>query len=440
MSRAGYFREKVVAPELGSEQAAVGELIERSDAAIFVTGRAGCGKSTLLQQIKASTRKCAAVLAPTGVAALNVRGQTIHSFFKFPPRFIDRSVIRRQRNHNVFQELELLIIDEVSMVRADVMDGIDYALRINRGFDIPFGGVQLVCFGDLFQLPPVVRGRELEHFFRRAYGSPYFFSAHVFSEMPLSRVELTTVYRQTDLQFIDLLDAIREDRLDEDALRLLNRRPADGTEHFDNGVIVLTGTNEAARRINERRLREFPEPAYHYQAELTDRFEPSFYPADADLTLKPGAQVMMLANDPKGRWVNGTLAHVAELAPARVNVRIGGLVYPVEPVSWERVEYVFDQQTQMIQEKSVGSFTQYPVRLAWAITIHKSQGKTFDRVIIDVGRGAFAHGQVYVALSRCRTLDGIRLAVPIRPRDIVFDPQIHEYRRRCRLLKLPGLQ
>lgn len=405
------------------------DLIERQGQSLFLTGKAGTGKSTLLHYLRATTNKQVVVLAPTGVAALNVGGQTIHSFFQFPPTLIDPRAIRRRRNSKLFQQLQVLIIDEVSMVRADVMDGIDAALRLYRNEPrIPFGGVQVLLCGDLFQLPPIVRDEEVQTFFAEHYGGPYFFQAHVFHELRPYSLELTTVYRQRDEAFIHILNKIRAHDLDPELFSLLNARVHGGEEQQpDEGVITLTTTNDAAFRKNKVCLDRIAAKPYAYQASVTGTFEPSTYPTEAKLELKRGAQVMLIRNDLEKRWVNGTLGKISALSEQQIKVEIAGTTYEVEPETWQHIHYQYNRETNRIEEEVIGTFTQYPLRLAWAITIHKSQGQTFDRVRIDLGRGAFAHGQTYVALSRCTSLEGITFSRPVAERDMLFDERIYGF-------------
>ena len=413
--------------ELSLEFARAFDLMERTDQCVLITGKAGTGKSTLLQYFLENTRKQRVVLAPTGVAAINVNGQTIHSFFGFPPKFIQKGTIRRRRNRKMIRRIDTVIIDEVSMVRADLMDGIDYALRINRDrMDVPFGGAQMIFFGDLFQLSPIV-GREMSGVYSEKYPTPYFFSADVFKEIMLTGIELTRIFRQTDDTFIGLLNKIRNNEHDESDFELLNsrvnRRIGDELDH----CITLTTTNKDAGALNQRRLSKLRGEQFEYDADIQDDFDESSYPTDPCLKLKIGSQVMMLKNDPEKRWVNGSIGIVRALIGNSISVDIDGRVYEVEPVEWQKIVYEYNKEEDRIDEKIVGTFTQYPLKLAWAITIHKSQGQTFDNVVIDLGWGAFAHGQVYVALSRCTSLQGITLKRPVTQRDIVFDERIHQF-------------
>lgn len=407
------------------------DLIERPSSCIFLTGKAGTGKSTLLHYLRETTTKATAVLAPTGVAALNVGGQTIHSFFQFPPTLIDPGSIRKRKNAKLLQKLETLIIDEVSMVRADVMDGIDTALRLHRdNIRTPFGGVQVILCGDLFQLPPIVRDGEMQTFFDEQYGGPYFFCAKVFDELNPYSVELTTIYRQRDEDFIYVLNKIRENDVDAELLALLNTRVQRGRDgQDDTSFITLTATNQAAFRKNQACLERIQARSYTFPAAVTGVFDDAIFPTEELLELKRGAQVMLIRNDPMKRWVNGSIGRVSTLTDKKVCVEIGGTSYELEPETWKNIRYRYNRETQQIEEEEVGSFTQYPLRLAWAITIHKSQGQTFDQVMIDLGRGAFAHGQTYVALSRCTSLDGIVFNRPVTYRDILFDQRVYDYTR-----------
>lgn len=403
------------------------DLMENGSRNLFITGKAGAGKSTLLQYFRTKTKRNVVVLAPTGVAAINVRGSTVHSFFLFPPRLItSKEVHRVKKKSDLFQSLEILIIDESSMMRADMLDGIDASLRLNRNEPYqPFGGVKVILFGDLFQLSPIVDGDDLAHYFEETYSSPFFFSASAFKRGNFETVLLNRIFRQSNPAFIGLLNKVRDnDATDEDLAQLNGRYDPFPPEDFDAPVMTLTSTNAMAAIINQQRLSALKGKIYTYKAEVDGNFDEKVYPTDFSLDLKVGAQVMMIRNDPDKRWVNGTLAIVKALSKAWITVSIDGEEYPVDPVSWEKIDYDYDRSAGKIAHKVTGSFRQFPLKLAWAITIHKSQGKTFDKVVIDLGRGAFAHGQVYVALSRCRTLEGIRLSRPIRRSDIILDKRV----------------
>ncbi len=406
------------------------DLIEKQEENLFITGRAGTGKSTLLGIVKRTTKKNAAVVAPTGIAALNVGGQTIHSFFKLPPKMIDPRELTKRKNHRFYKKLQLLIIDEISMVRADMVDCIDIFLRRNKEVDLPFGGVQLIVFGDLFQLPPVIASGFERQMIKEKYKSPYFFSADVFNFLELRMIELRTVYRQTEKRFINLLDSIRLRQMDQELLDEINTRY---TEHSgDELAITLCSTNATVNSINNERLKSLSAPLFEFKAKLTGQFNERLSPADHFLWLKEEAQVMFVKNDTEGRYVNGTLGRVVKLEEDRIIVEIilkGEIKQiDVDRAEWEMLKYEIDSENKERFKTSVtGTFSQYPLRLAWAITIHKSQGKTFEKIIIDLGKGAFDYGQIYVAMSRCTTIEGISLKKKITPRDILVDQTILEY-------------
>ncbi|WP_421784720.1 ATP-dependent DNA helicase [Hyphobacterium sp.] len=407
------------------------DLLQTGRAHIFLTGRAGTGKTTLLRRFLERAGPRAAVVAPTGVAAMNAGGQTIHSFFRFPPRLIEPQDVKRLRHARVLKEIETLVIDEISMVRADMMAAIDRSLRLHRDSAEPFGGVRMVVVGDLAQLPPVVDG-QIAQYLDEVYGGPFFFNAPGFREAGFLRVELDTVFRQSDPDFIDMLAAVREGDVGDREADLLNEcvTPATG---FDASAthVVLTPTNQAAHDINMARLAALPGDVSAYNSRTEGQFDARLFPTEDPLVLKPGARVMMIRNDPSGRWVNGTMGTVAELEQDAVRVRVGEETHRVEPAAWERYSYTYDAAKKSIDKSVVGAFKQLPLRLAWAMTVHKSQGLTLDKVYIDFSRGMFAHGQAYVALSRARSLDGLKLSRPLRPRDLVIDPRINDVGAYC---------
>ncbi len=407
------------------------KFIAQDDGHLFVTGRAGTGKSTLLRAIRDNLKDDLVVLAPTGIAAVNVGGQTIHSFFGFPPRLIRPDDIRRSRNGRIMRRLKFLVIDEISMVRSDLMWAIDQSLRVNRGRPREaFGGVRLLLFGDLHQLPPVVQEAEVAEHLETHYGGPFFFTVSSLMEGAGAHLlELSEVYRQDDEHLIEVLNHIRDGEVTDQDLQILNERVhpirtlSDGEPY-----VILTPTNAAAQRINLAYLDALPTPLHTFEAKITGDYSKTAHPTDTSLTLKVGAKVIMLRNDPDGRWVNGTIAKISRLTESAIFITLNDKDYEIEPVAWEARRYAFDQSKEKIVESIAGTFTQYPIRLAWALTIHKSQGLTLDRVYIDLGRGTFAHGQTYVALSRCRDLQGLAFARPLRPSDILFDKAILGYR------------
>jgi len=414
--------------EISQELKNLAKNIESSQDNFFIAGKAGTGKSTLIKHIRETSKKNLVVLAPTGVAAVNVDGQTIHSFCGLPFSFINKEAIHEHRDKNLYRNLDLLIVDEISMVRADVFDGMDHFFRINR-FDktLPFGGLQVILVGDLYQLSPVVE-TSLRSAFSMQYKTPYFFSSSAFSQNRDSfrLIELQKIYRQDDERFIDILHEARHSRLSRESLDLINERVISEDEP-DESFIILTSRNDMANKINQKRLSEIEAEEKTYQAELTGQFEEKSYPTEFELKLKPGAKVMFLKNDYHGRWVNGSLGYVSEAEDDFVTVDLEGAVFELKKEVWQKIKYVFNDKTKRIEEEVIGTFTQYPLRLAWAVTIHKSQGMTFDKVVIDLGQGAFSHGQTYVALSRCRTLDGIYLKRPIRQADFIFDKDVLDF-------------
>jgi ATP-dependent exoDNAse (exonuclease V) alpha subunit len=414
------------------------ESMEHTNKNLFITGKAGTGKSTLLQHFRSTTKKQIAVLAPTGVAAVNIQGQTIHSFFKFKPDItLDKvKTLYKESNHkNIYKKLDSLVIDEISMVRADLLDCVDRFLQLNRfKKGIPFGGVQMIFIGDLYQLPPVVPYREKE-IFAQQYPTPYFFSARVYDDLDMGMLELKKIYRQQDDRFIALLNAIRNNTIDDAGISILNER----YDHFfqppeGNFFIQLTTTNALAEELNHLELEKIQSKTLKSIATVDGKFGKEYCPAPLELHLKKGAQVMLLNNDLQKRWVNGTVGKVLdfitsgdEVVAIRVELQNGKQVL-VAPYTWEVFQFYVEEN--MIQSAVLGTFSQYPLMLAWAVTIHKSQGKTFENVVINVGFGTFAHGQMYVALSRCTTLEGIVLKKPMKKMHILMDKRVVEFHER----------
>lgn len=396
---------------------------------IFITGRAGTGKTTLLRYFAEHSAQNTVVLATTGLAAINVRGQTIHSFFRLKPgNLLDKSNLKRLPRKTV-ESLDTLIIDEASMLRADLLDAIDYILQISTHCDEPFGGKKIVLFGDLFQLPPVEEQADggLFDYFRSVYPSPYFFEAHVLRRLPTEVFELRHIFRQkADPDFARLLNLIREGRVSQPELdSLLNTRISPVmAEKFDNGIILAPTNREAAWR-NLRYLAQLPGKEYEYSALADESFQKKTPPADAYLKLKKGAKIMMLVNDEN--WVNGDIGTVHDLGPDFIQVELKGCIYKVEPHVWEDIRYEYNALSQKLEPCVKGFFKQFPLKLAWAITIHKSQGLTFDNIYLDIGNGAFAPGQTYVALSRCRTLQGVHLRKEILVKDVLCDNRVKHF-------------
>jgi len=444
------------------------ELMENTNRHVFITGRAGTGKSTLLEYFRDTTKKQIAVLAPTGVAALNVRGQTIHSFCRFKPDITLEKVKKLPKNSyrprrggqadyaassassasgspDIYQRFDTIVIDEISMVRADLLDCVEKFLRLNGPRPKhPFGGLQMVFIGDLYQLPPVVTSSERELFAGSHYETPYFFSSRIFQDLTFDMefVELEKIYRQTEEDFIGLLNAIRNRSATSAQLDRLNFRYDPGfVPPDDEFYITLTSTNDLAFERNREKLARLRGRAFSYDGFIEGDFERSSLPTDERLEFKAGAQVMLLNNDLKGRWVNGSIGRVGNIIHEKgeddiIQVELqNGLTVDVGPNVWELFRFGLDPDTHQIVSEPVGAFTQYPLKLAWAITIHKSQGKTFDRVVIDFGRGTFAHGQAYVALSRCTNFQGLVLKKPIKLGHIRMDWNIVRFLTRFQYKK-----
>ena len=388
---------------------------------LFLTGRAGTGKTTLLRRYLDRVGDRAVVLAPTGVAAVNVGGQTIHSFFKLPPRMLDAGDVKRLPNGKVVRAMETLIIDEISMVRADMLDAIDRSLKLNRKSKRPFGGVRVILSGDLHQLPPVVRGEEAP-ILQERFGGAYFHKAPAFADGAFSLLALKHVFRQDDPEYLAMLGAMRNGRVGEDEIATIQSRVSRRSALEASAThVVLTPNNASAWRINQARLQALTTKTRTFEAEIKGEFDDRSHPTEEELELRIGARVMVLKNDPEGRWVNGSIGMVESFEDDSVLVSIDGTVQRIEPAIWEKYKYSVDKETEKVSREVVGAFKQVPLRLAYAVTVHKAQGLTLDRVYIDFDAGMFAHGQAYVAFSRARSLEGLELSRPLRPRDLVFD-------------------
>lgn len=415
------------------------EALEETNECIFITGKAGTGKSTLLRHFVAHTKKQCIVLAPTGIAAINAGGSTVHSFFRLPFRPIlpdDEEIQRFPKSSakaKILLKADTIIIDEVSMLRADLIDAIDQSLRLNGTRpDLPFGGKQVIFFGDLFQLEPVMQQNEVERYlFNEYYDSHYFFSARVFSEMHLHCIELKKVYRQSDPDFIQLLDSIRLKRADELEMRTLNTRVDRMFQPKPEDLyITLSTRNQVVAGINEFELHKLKGQEIVYTGKREDDFSEKNLPTDLHLVLKEGAQVIFIKNHAAGKWVNGTIGLVHAITPDKIEVKLpNGEIEEVKKEVWENKRYAWDGSLRKIKTEVIGRFTQYPLKLAWAITIHKSQGLTFDKMILDLGGGTFAHGQLYVALSRCRSFEGLVLREPVKLNDIIIDDRVVTFAR-----------
>lgn len=410
-------------------------IVEKTDMSLFLTGKAGTGKTTFLREVVRYTKKKCIVLAPTGIAAVNAGAMTIHSFFQFGLGPFVQGVIEPKSDFRInksklelIRHLQLLIIDEVSMVRADLMDHIDVELRRIRRNSKPFGGVQLLMIGDLQQLPPIAHGGE-DELLRQYYKTLYFFSSSALKSMKYSCIELKNVYRQTDRHFIDILNHARDCTLTSQDISDLNARYIPGfSPKPEDGYIRLMTHNRQVDYVNETEMEKLDSKSYTFVAAVTGTFPEESYPTADSLTLKKGAQVMFIKNDPERRFINGTLGEVKSIDKNSIAVRLAesGTVIDVEPMEWQNIRYQFDEESKEISSKQIGRFKQYPLKAAWAITVHKSQGLTFDKAIIDV-HAAFSPGQAYVALSRCRTLDGLVLSSPVSASVFMRDNAVDAY-------------
>lgn len=422
---------------LSPEQAAVFDAIETTRENIFVTGRAGTGKSTLLNHLSWNTSKQVVICAPTGVAALNVGGQTIHSLFRLPIGVIaDHKLEQTAELRKLLNTIDTVVVDEVSMVNADLLDAIDRSLRQARQKpNEPFGGVQLVLFGDPYQLAPVPGDADERAYFTDQYRSMWFFDAKVWNEAELRIYELSDIHRQHEDAFKYMLDAVRHGRVTAEIAGRLNETGARPPP--SEGAITLATTNSTVSRINATALARLPGRSLTAKAEITGEFGGRAYPADDALELKVGAQVMFLRNDSDQRWVNGSIGTVTRF-DTHVWVDVDGETHQVLPTVWEKYRYTYSPTTKALGKDIVAEFTQFPLRLAWAITIHKSQGKTYERAVVDLGQRSFAPGQTYVALSRITELEGLYLSRPLRPSDIIVDQNVQRFMSRA--AAIPGIQ
>ncbi|MCK9578083.1 DEAD/DEAH box helicase [bacterium] len=395
---------------------------------IFLTGKAGTGKTTFLRYFRSITDKNVVVLAPTGVSAVNIQGQTMHSFFKFHPGITENDIKKvYYKDRDIYKNIDILIIDEISMVRSDFFDCIEKFLRINGPEPGKiFGGIQVIITGDLYQLPPIVQ-KEEEIIFELVYKSPYFFDSNSFKKGNFSMVELKKVYRQTDHDFIRILDLLRTCKLSDEHLEKINSRVCDYVSSDENNGIVLVTTNYAADKINYDKLCCIENEERCFKGYIDGEFKINELPTAQNLFLKEGAQVMLLNNDSKGRWINGDIAKIIRIEEDQIRVMFeDGTFDDVSKYKWEKVKYSLDENGK-IRSEIIGSFTQIPIKLAWAVTIHKGQGKTYEKVFVDFGNGTFASGQAYVALSRCRSLEGVRLRKPLCYDHLLVDERIEHF-------------
>lgn len=435
--------------EQNPELALAWQFIENTGTHLFLTGKAGTGKTTFLRKLKSESPKRMIVLAPTGIAAINAGGVTIHSFFQLPfAPYVPESSFSSSNNGtpqyrfrfgkekiNIIRSVDLLVIDEISMVRSDLLDSVDAVLRRFRDRNKPFGGVQLLMIGDLQQLAPVVKDDEWQ-MLNKYYDTPYFFSSQALKQTEYCTLELKTVYRQSDAAFLDLLNCIRENRCDEGVLNTLNQRYILGfAPRKEEGYIRLVTHNYQAQRINDHELEQIPGRSYAFRATVDGKFPEYSYPTDEVLELKRGAQIMFVKNDSSGdhRFYNGMIGEVTDVSSDSIEVRSkdNDETFVIQQEEWTNAKYVLDEETKEITEDIEGTFRQYPVKLAWAITIHKSQGLTFEHAIIDAS-ASFAHGQTYVALSRCKTLEGLVLSAPLSARAIISDSAVDTFTTEAR--------
>ena len=417
------------------------DLINHTHQSIFLTGKAGTGKSTFLRYICANTRKKYVILAPTGIAAVNVGGVTMHSFFKMPfkpllpddPDYLPRTIRKTLRfprdKVKLIKELDLIIIDEISMVRSDMIDYMDRVLRIyNENMREPFGGKQLLLVGDIFQLEPVVTS-DMRSILKRYYNNFFFFNANAFHDANLVPIELRKIYRQTDSTFVSMLDRVRVNHATKQDIQLINSRCLTKYDApKDSLVMTLATRRDTVDSINEEHMNELTSKEYVFEGKIEGTFPSQNLPTSQRLAIKEGAQVIFIRNDKEGRWINGTLGKVCSLSKDNMKVELeSGDIYDVVPEIWENMQYAYNEEKKVVVENVLGTFKQYPVKPAWALTVHKSQGLTFNNIIIDFAGGAFSSGQTYVALSRCTSLEGIVMLRPIDERDIIVNPQVVEF-------------
>ena len=427
---AGKFNTETIIPEkfeLTDEFKDTYNLINETDKNLFITGKAGCGKSTLLEYFRQNTNKNHAILTPTGITAIKAKGKTIHSFFKFPARFITKEDVKILKDRNLLNRLQTLLIDESSMIRADIFDAIDLSLKRNRKNKKPFGGVQIVLFGDLLQLSPVVSSAEKEVVEKFYPEGEYFFNAKCFDSGKFITIELSKIFRQTDKDFINLLNKFRIAKVDPGDFSIINKRVIKENSNLPKGTIILSPRNAKVDEINSSKLNELQTKTFTYKGIVKDKFNENSFPVKKELKLKVGSQIMITKNDSgfPQKWVNGTLATIEYLSKDEIKIKIKDKIFNLPKSKWENIDYRLNGNK--INPAVIGTFIQYPIKLAWAATIHKCQGQTFNNVAIDLHEGAFTHGQTYVALSRATSIDGIHLLREIKQSDLIFDKNVFSF-------------
>lgn len=404
--------------------------LESSKQSYFLTGKAGTGKSTFVEYFRLNTKKNVMILAYTGIVSIKCRGRTIHSFFGYPHHILKRKDCKILRKRDFLKSLNTLIIDEVSMVNPNLMDAIDRSLKVNRGNDLPFGGVQMLFVGDVFQLAPIAKGKEKEVMDRMYPEGNFFYNSKWFKILNPKRIEFEKIFRQKDLQFIQKLENIRRNKITSDVLDYFKQRVT-GEQELKNGLVLLAPTNRKTFSVNHKKLQSIDTPEFSYLGKVTGSFKPSDMMSEKNLKLKVGAQVMLTKNDPNDRWVNGTIGFVDKLEKDKIFVKVGKRSFLVEEALWEKYDYSL--KDGKFEPKVIGTFRQFPIKLCWAATIHKCQGQTFEKAIIDLDTGSFAHGMTYVALSRVKSLDGLYLIRPIKVSDIRFDKRIYNFQKTVEL-------
>ncbi|OUT99354.1 MAG: hypothetical protein CBC01_01515 [Betaproteobacteria bacterium TMED41] len=400
--------------------------IENKNTHLLLTGKAGTGKSTFIEYLRINSSKKIQILALTGITAVKGRGRTIHSFFGLPHRIPNKkNDFKFLKNNLWINKLDLIVIDEVSLVRADLLDAVDRSLRMNRKNELPFGGVQMLFVGDVFQMAPIVNASEKEALDSCYPDGAYFFNSKSYLNIDPFFAELDRVFRQRDKKFIEVLEEIRRDRITEEILNYVNERVVSKIEDIPSGLVVLAPTNRRTNVINTKKLSEIKNPEFTFCASITGNFNQNEMPTEEVLRLKAGAQVMMIKNDRNGRWVNGTIGFVHKIQDSKIIVKIANKLHVIDEEVWEKWDYqlVGDEYEPIV----VGTFRQFPIKLAWAATIHKCQGQTFEKAAVDFDMGAFSHGMAYVALSRVKSIQGLYLIRDLKKDDVIFDKEINKF-------------